>query len=528
MTSTSSDHDPRMANSATDVKDVTSSPGFRLLQRRAAGVLLHPTSLPGPGGVGDLGPWCARVLDFLGAAKASLWQVLPLGPTGFGGSPYQCTSSFAGNPLLVSVEWLAQHDLIAHDTLLRVCLPEGPSAEFAQAAHARSQALEEAFRRFDRHPLRDEFAHFAHEQAWWLDDYALYAALKDDSHGAPWFSWPEALVKREPAALDGARSRLAARVDYQRFVQYIWWRQWQDVREQARRRGILLMGDLPIFPAHDSADVWANQSIFKLSERGLPTVVAGVPPDYFSETGQLWGNPMYRWDVIEESGFDWWVKRLGYTFSLVDIVRLDHFRGFMAAWEVPAGEKTAVKGAWVPGPGRRIFAHLARALGPLPIVAEDLGVITPDVEDTRVEFGFPGMKILVFAFDSDADNPHLPHHHSKDSVVYTGTHDNDTAVGWFAAAGEGVRRYFREYLDRHDPRIPYDLVRLAYSSPANTAIVPMQDVLGLDGSARMNYPGRETGNWRWRMTGDQMDESRAVPLADLARVFGRLPREPKP
>jgi 4-alpha-glucanotransferase len=323
--------------------------------------------------------------------------------------------------------------------------------------------------------------------------------------------------------LKAAHGRLHERLRYHRFVQFIWWTQWQEIRAEARRRGILIMGDIPIFPAHDSADVWANQRIFKLDERGLPTVVAGVPPDYFSETGQLWGNPLYRWEVIEATGFDWWVKRLGHSFNLVDIVRLDHFRGFMAAWEVPAGEKTAVKGEWVPGPGRRAFEHLGRVLGPLPIVAEDLGVITPDVEAARTEFGFPGMKILVFAFDSDAANPHLPHLHGKDIVVYTGTHDNDTVVGWFTAAGEAIRRYLREYLDRSEPRIPYDLIRMAYASAANTAVVPLQDVLGLDGSARMNYPGKKGGNWRWRLMDGQLQPHHAGFLADLARVFGRLP-----
>ncbi len=512
----------RLAGGVGAVKDLPSIPGFDLLRRRCAGILLHPTSLPGPGGVGDLGPWCRRFLEFAEEARFSLWQVLPLGPTGFGGSPYQCTSSFAGNPLLVSLEWLVARGLLDDATANACRLPSGPMARFEEAFLVHERAFTEAFRAFDSRP-DPLFERFAQDHAWWLDDYALFAALKEAHGGTPWYAWPLPLVRRDPIALEEARDRLRDRIRYHAFVQFVWWTQWQEVRDDARRRGILIMGDIPIFPAHDSADVWAYQDIFKLDGNGLPTVVAGVPPDYFSETGQLWGNPTYRWDRIEETGFEWWVRRLRHTFDLVDLVRLDHFRGFMAAWEVPAGERTAVKGEWVPGPGRRLFAHLRDALGPLPIVAEDLGVITPDVEETRREFGLPGMKILVFAFDGDADNPHLPHHHTKDTVVYTGTHDNDTVVGWYAAAPEGVRRYLREYLDRAEPRIPYDLIRLAYASAANTAVVPLQDVLGLDTTARINYPGREEGNWRWRFEEGQLHPHHARFLADLARVFGRLP-----
>ncbi|MBN1426149.1 4-alpha-glucanotransferase [Candidatus Fermentibacteria bacterium] len=497
-----------------------------MLHRRSAGILMHPTSLPGPGGVGDLGPSCHQFLDFAAAAKASLWQVLPLGPTGYGGSPYQCTSSFAGNPLLISLEWLRDHGLLDRDVLQHP-LPSGAHTMLREAASLKERALQAAFDRFRAQgsagQWSEEFSRFKDEQSWWLEDYALCAALKEEHDGAPWFEWPQELRARDVDALRDAGLRRGDRIEYRRFVQFVWWLQWQEVRAEARRRGILIMGDIPIFPAHDSADVWANQAFFKLDEKGQPFMVAGVPPDYFSKTGQLWGNPVYRWDVIEDTGFDWWAKRLGYTFSLVDIIRLDHFRGFMAAWEVPAGEMTAVHGQWVPGPGRRIFEHLGRTVGTLPIVAENLGVITPDVEAARQEFAFPGMNILQFAFDSDSANPHLPHNQGKDVVTYTGTHDNDTTVGWFAAAGDGVKGYLREYLDRSEPRIPYDLIRLAYASAANTAVVPLQDVLGLDGNARMNYPGRQEGNWGWRFTADQLQDHHVRPLADLARAFGRLP-----
>jgi 4-alpha-glucanotransferase len=386
--------------------------------------------------------------------------------------------------------------------------------------------LRRAYQAFSAHASADQrtrYDEFCHSQAWWLDDYALFMALKADHGGAPWTAWRPDLAARDPMAITRAASDLAGEVDFHKYLQYQFFRQWQDLRTYANQHGILIIGDVPIFVAHDSADAWAHPDVFWLDERGRPTVVAGVPPDYFSPTGQLWGNPLYRWDVLAQNGYAWWIDRLRLVLTLVDMVRIDHFRGFEAYWEVPATETTAVHGRWVPGPGAAFFAAVEQALGKLPIIAEDLGVITPAVEELRDRFGFPGMKVLQFAFGSGPNNPYLPHNYPRACVVYTGTHDNDTTLGWFAHLSPEERADVLDYLgtDGHD--IVWDLIRLAYSSVATLAIIPLQDILGLDSSARMNVPSRASGNWAWRFTWEMVQESALQRIAHLAYIYGRSP-----
>ncbi len=493
---------------------------------RSAGILLHPTSLPGPYGIGDLGPEAYHWVDFLTDSQTSLWQVLPLGPTGYGDSPYQCFSAFAGNPYLVSPQLLVEDGLLHGNDLVN--LPPFPAerVEYGMVIPWKLQTLAQAWRRFAERgapQLREAFAAFRAEHAAWLEEYALFMALKEAHKGAPWPTWEAALRRREPAALEAARRSLGDAVERQAFYQFLFFRQWGSLRAYARQRGVRIIGDAPIFVAHDSAEVWARPDLFYLDEHGNPTVVAGVPPDYFSETGQLWGNPLYRWEAHAAEGYAWWLARLRTVLNLVDIIRLDHFRGFAGYWEIPAGETTAVNGRWAPGPGAPFFSAVQEALGGLPLIAEDLGEITPDVTALREQFGLPGMKILVFAFGDDARNPFLPHNYSPNCVVYTGTHDNDTAAGWYQRAPEKERDFARRYLARDGHDIAWDLIRAAWSSVAVFAIAPMQDLLGLDNRARMNYPSRPSGNWQWRMTADALNEGLRARLAEQNRLYGRTP-----
>lgn len=469
---------------------------------RSAGILLHPTSLPGPDGIGDLGPESRRWLDWLHQAGQHIWQVLPLGPVGAGDSPYQSFSAFAGNSLLVSLEELRDQGLIEdRDLADRPRFPD-ERVVFPEVMRWKRTVLDRAFARFTGGgfpDLRERFDAFRNTHAAWLDDYARFMALRAEAGGAAWTSWDPALRDREPAALAAADRRLAAAIDAERFQQFLFDRQFQAVHEHARTRGIRIFGDVPIFVAHDSADVWAHREWFRLAPDGTPEAVAGVPPDYFSETGQLWGNPLYRWDRMESDGFSWWIDRLRVLFSRVDMVRIDHFRGFEAFWEIPSGATTAVEGRWVQAPGARLFAAVRSALGDAAIVAEDLGVVTPEVEALRDRFALPGMKVLQFAFGGDDRNPFLPHHHPERAVVYTGTHDNDTTRGWYQhGATEGERDHLRRYLKSDGTRVARDLVEAALASRADTAIVPFQDVLELGTEGRMNVPGRADGNWTWR------------------------------
>lgn len=492
-------------------------------RERASGILCHPTSLPGPSGIGDLGQGCDLLLDFLERAGQTIWQVLPLVPTGYGDSPYQPFSVFAGNPLLIDLEQLVQWGLLAPDEARpKPPLPED-YVDYGAVIAFKDRALRTAFRAFASSPsdLGTEFEAFTREHAAWLEDYALFMALKRHYNWAPWTSWERAIARHEPEAVAVWHERLAEEVAYQRFVQFLFEKQWQRVREQAHQRGIRIMGDMPIFVGHDSADVWSNQSLFELDEDGHPIAVAGVPPDYFSPTGQLWGNPLYRWEAMRQDGYAWWIARLRRALAQTDIVRIDHFRGFAAYWRVPAGEETAICGEWVPGPGEDFFRTVREALGSLPIVAEDLGLITEDVIALRKAFQLPGMRVLQFAFDSDASNEHLPHNHSKDCLVYTGTHDNDTTMGWYQTRDPLTQHKVRLYTGSDGRDIHWHLIRLAMTSVADYAIIPLQDVLGLGSEARFNTPGRPYGNWAWRFRGEALQGALADALKDLALVSGR-------
>ncbi len=491
---------------------------------------MHPTSLPGPPSIGDFGPAAIRFLDWAASAGLSLWQILPLTPTGPGDSPYSGTSAFAGNALLISPERLFEEGWIEAEELPAVPpLPE-TRADFEAAAREKGLVLRaawEGFRERGGPSAREELSAFRDAPAHrpWLADWTLFSALKRARNERAWPAWEPALARRDAGALGAARRDLAEEIAFEEFVQFLFFRQWGSVRREAALRGIEILGDLPIYVAHDSADVWAHPELFALDRDGLPERVAGVPPDYFSETGQLWGYPVYRWDACAREGYAWWIERLRANLRLADGVRIDHFRGFAAFWEVPAGEKTAIAGRWSPGPGRALFDAATRALGPLPIVAEDLGTITEEVAVLLAELGVPGMKVLQFAFSED-DSPHLPHRHTENALVYTGTHDNDTSNGWAAGlavglGGEERDRYLAyvggEGLDPAD-----DLIRLAFESVARLAVVPMQDVFGLGSAARMNTPGLATGNWAWRASAEDFTAKRAADLRRRGALTGRL------
>lgn len=502
---------------------------------RSSGILLHPTSLPGTFGVGDLGPEAYAFADFLEAAGQSIWQMLPLGPTGYGDSPYACYSAFAGNTLLVSPEQLVKDGLLTEADLAEHAAFAAERVNFEAAHRFKDLILRRAFDSFAQaanSELGNAFAEFCNAQSSWLDDYALFRALKDAHGGVAWNEWEPELVRREAAALEVAREKLKQEIDAHKFYQFLFFRQWFALKADCNRRGILLVGDIPIFVAHDSADVWTNPDQFKLNDDGSPIVVAGVPPDYFSATGQLWGNPLYNWDQMRADGFKWWIERVRATLATFDIARIDHFRGFAACWEIPGGDTTAERGRWVEAPGRELFIAIREALGEVPIIAEDLGVITPDVESLRDGFGFPGMRILQFGFSSDTKNIDLPHNYHRNVVVYTGTHDNDTAVGWFeSVAGEGStrdaqqiereREFCLKYLATDGKEIHWDFIRAALASVANTAVVPLQDVLGLGTEARMNLPNSTEGNWSWRVRPGEFTDEIAARLKGLTELYGR-------
>ena len=490
---------------------------------RAAGVLLHPTSLPGPFGVGDFGPEAGRFLRWAEQAGQRIWQVLPLGPTGGGDSPYGTLSAFAGNPLLISPDALAEEGLLTPAAVRETDATQADS-DFTAARGRKARLLRAAWDVLPREPrLLEDFESYrlGAEQAYWLRDWALFSALREKFSGSSWVRWPEDLSRRDPTALRSAEADLADEVAFHEFVQFLFSRQWRRIRDDAAARGIAILGDVPIYVVHDSVDVWVNQHLFSLDAAGRPDRVAGVPPDYFSKTGQLWGYPLYRWDRMEETGFAWWVERLRRNRELADTLRIDHFRGFAEYWAVPAGEPTAVHGRWVPGPGRKLFDRLRTELGALDLVAEDLGTITPDVDALREELRMPGMKVLQFAFSED-DSPHLPHNHVAESVAYTGTHDNDTTRGWFAAASPEERRRLRDYLGSDAESVVWDFIRAAYGSVADRAIVPMQDLLDLPSEARMNDPAVPAGNWTWRLPAAEVPASLGERLRDLAGISGRL------
>ncbi len=487
------------------------------LSGRRAGVLLHPTSLPGPGPRGDLGHAAYRFVEFAAAAGFSVWQTLPLGPTHEDGSPYQCLSVHAGNVDMISLDWLVDRGWLKPETI---------SANGKCSLARRRTCLKRAYACYQSHAdahWREAFNTFTAQCAGWLEDYALYSALRAEQGGRAWFDWPDALRAREHGALDEAAARLAKEIDQVRFEQFVFFRQWAELRDYAHRHGLYLFGDMPIFVAHDSAEVWAHREYFDVDAHGQAATVAGVPPDYFSETGQRWGNPHYHWERMEADGFAWWVERMRTQLALFDIVRIDHFRGFEAYWSIPAEAETAVDGHWVKAPGAVLLRTLQERFERLPLVAEDLGVITAEVDALRREFGLPGMKILQFAFGSDAANPYLPHHHTSDSVVYTGTHDNDTTLGWYAGLDEAQQAHVLDYLGQPGEPMPWPLVRTALASVAGLAVLPMQDLLGLDGSHRMNRPGTTRGNWRWRFEWEQLPADLVERLRHLNTLYDRSP-----
>ena len=493
---------------------------------RASGVLLHPTSLPGPHGSGDLGRDAYNFVDWLVASGQALWQILPLAGIGPGNSPYMSNSAFAGNVLMVDLAELHQQGWLDESDLRPGPGLTADKVDFSRMVPFRMERLAKAASRFAHAATpaqRQAFGEFAQAQDAWLDDYALFMALCEAQGWRDWCEWDPALVRREHAAMATARALHAERIGFWQFCQWAFFRQWKALRTYANGRGVRIIGDTPIFIAYLSAEVWAHQGLFELDAAGRMPVVAGVPPDFFSATGQRWGNPLYRWAAHAEDGYAWWVDRIRRSFELVDIVRIDHFRGFAAHWEIPADEPTAVKGRWVTAPGEAMFSAVARALGPVPIIAEDLGIITPDVDALRKTFDFPGMRVLQFAFAGDAKDRYLPHNHEPDSVVYAGTHDNDTVAGWWANASDRERHFARGYLatDGHD--MPWTMIRACMSSVGDTAVHTMQDVLALPGDCRMNLPGQPSGWWTWRFRWAQVQPWHAERLAEFSRLYGRLP-----
>lgn len=485
----------------------------RTLDRRRAGVLLHPTSLPGGPGNGDLGPEARRFIEWLAEAGFSVWQMLPVGPTHRDGSPYQSFSVHAGNPLLISLERLREQGWLAAD------VPED-----AGGPAARERLLRSARQGFERQAdpgTRAALAAFLQDTAHWLEDYVLFQALRAEQSDRPWWQWPAPLRAREAAALDAARERLAGELAQSRFEQFLFFSQWQALRDHATHHGVKLFGDLPIFVAHDSAEVWARPDLFLLDAEGHAQFVAGVPPDYFSDDGQRWGNPLYDWERMTDEGFMWWEQRLATQLRLFDWVRIDHFRGFQACWQIPAASATARDGRWVEVPGEVLFEWLYARFESLPLIAEDLGFITPEVHTLRRRFGLPGMCILQFAFDGSSTNPYLPHNHRHNRVVYTGTHDNNTTLGWYEALPETVQQQVMDYLGQPGEAMPWPLIRAALRSVARLAIIPVQDLMGLDGAHRMNTPGTTAGNWRWRFEWSQLEAVDRERLATLVRCYGR-------
>ncbi len=492
--------------------------------KRSSGILLHPTSLPGPYGIGDLGPQAYRFVDWLSSTGCKLWQILPLGPTGYGDSPYQCFSAFAGNPYLISPDDLLAEGLVTQSDVDALKDLPASRVDFGALIPKKLDLLLKAFQHFQADPghLREAFDYFCAQNAAWLDDFSLFMALKESNGGGAWNGWDASLRARKKTALTKARKELAEDIMRHSFYQFLFFRQWEKLRAYAHEKEIQIVGDIPIFVAYDSADVWANPELFYLDKQGNPTVVAGVPPDLFSTTGQLWGNPLYNWEVHKKDGYAWWLSRVRAVLQTVDILRFDHFRGFAGYYEIPASHTTAEHGHWVPGPAKDFFRAVDKFLGDglvthgtgLPIIAEDLGVITPDVIELLNAFDLPGMKVLQFGF-TGPDNPFMPHNYVPNCVAYTGTHDNNTAMGWYATAPESEKDFARRYLgvDGHD--FAWDLIRAVWKSVAVFAVAPMQDVLGLGGEARMNFPSKLGGNWEWRMSEADFREDLAAGLRDL-------------
>lgn len=498
------------------------------MKRRGSGILIHITSLPSPFGIGDMGPGAYKVVDFLSQAEQSIWQILPLSPTDLihYNSPYHSISAFACNPWLISPELMAQEGLLERGDIEPP--PDLPAdrVDYESAVRYKEKLLVRAYDRFKRSAKTDyEYEKFLSQNSHWLDDFALFMALKANFQGRMWSEWPGELRDRQPEAIRSARKNFDEKIKMAKFLQFAFFTQWTALRQYCNERGIQIIGDIPIYVDYDSVDVWTHPELFKLDGQKKPYVGAGVPPDYFSETGQLWGNPIYKWDALRENGYDWWERRIAHNLKLFNFVRIDHFRGLVAFWEVPAGERTAINGKWVEAPAMDFFTHLTRKFSCLPIIAEDLGIITPDVREVMQHFEFPGMKLLLFAFgEGMPENPYIPHNLVKNCIAYTGTHDNNTVKGWFRneATSDDRKRLF-EYLGREAPleELHWELIRLVMMSVANAAVFPMQDVLGLDERARMNRPATQEGNWRWRLLPEQLTPELARKLAEMTKTYGR-------
>ncbi len=527
--------------------------------QRSSGILLHPSSLPSKFGIGDFGPNAYKFVDFLEKSGQHLWQILPLGPTSFGDSPYQSFSTFAGNTLFISPEVLCQKGYLEERDVELAPIFSCKKTDYGNAIPFKRGLFEKAHRRFQKKAFTADqvaFQKFCEKNSFWLEDYALFASLKDyfiaerqeagfsneffafeektakklsknlqkDYYfGAVWSTWPEELVNREYGALEKWKRKLTTAIDRYKFLQFEFFSQWEALKQYANEKNIKIIGDVPIFVAYDSADTWANPKNYYIDEKGFPTVVAGVPPDYFSETGQLWGNPLYRWEEHEKTGYKWWIDRIRCTLDMVDILRIDHFRGFESYWAVPFGDRDATKGEWRKGPAEKLFKAVEKELGNLPIIAEDLGIITDDVRELRKKLGFPGMRILHFAFNDDSKNDYLPHNYEPNTVVYTGTHDNDTTIGWYTNGTEHEKDYVRRYMNISGDDIAWDMIRLAMSSSAVFAIFPIQDMLRLDGSHRMNIPSTSNSNWQFRFELSQLNEDDANGLRYLSELFNRIP-----
>jgi 4-alpha-glucanotransferase len=491
--------------------------------QRSSGILLHPTALSGPFKIGGLGKEARLFVDFLAEAGQSVWQILPLGPTGYGQSPYNALSAFAGNPVLIDLQQLVDSGELGRSHL-ELAIKGNMASDFEQTQATKSNLLLEAGQTFFKTcegSRRHAFEIFCQEQSDWLDDFSLFMAIREKFSGQAWFEWPEELRTRQEQSLAAYRTELSQKCLIHKYQQFVFTEQWTALKRYANSKGIRIFGDIPIFVAYDSVDVWANQKLFQLDEKGRALAVAGVPPDYFSKTGQYWGNPLYRWDRLAEEGFHWWQRRFEYQLKCNDLLRVDHFRGFQACWSIPATEKTAINGHWEEVPGRELFKKIFAYSADLPIIAEDLGIITPEVEKLRDDFGLPGMKILQFAFDSGPDNPYLPENHIANSVVYTGTHDNNTTLGWWRGLSRKQKDQVREYLQIDNPKMPQELIRLAMASVAFLCIIPCQDILGLDSNSRFNTPGRATGNWEWQMEPDALTGELAKELLGLTQKYHR-------
>lgn len=499
---------------------------------RAAGILLHPTSLPGKFGIGDLGHEAYYFVDFLESAGQKLWQVFPLGPTGYGDSPYQCFSAFAGNPLLVSPEKLLEKGFLNKKELNDIPSSDPAKIDYGRVINYKKGILRKAFGNYkqNHNGIKEAFNEFCDANEEWLDDFALFMAAKDFHGGVIWSDWDKGLVHRDETAMNEWKDKLSDEIEYHKFVQFQFFDQWKELRSYANSKGIKIMGDMPIFIAYDSADLWANKNLFTVDNEGKLETVAGVPPDYFSETGQLWGNPLYRWKVMEKDDFLWWRKRFSQLFEMIDIIRIDHFRGFDAYWEIPGGAETAMNGRWVKAPGEKLFNTVKKYLGELPIIAEDLGVITKSVTELREKLNFPGMKILQFAFGKDMERKFLPHNFVQNCMVYTGSHDNDTTRAYFEKVkfeDNDILDHAQKYLNYYGDDMVGQLIRAAYASVADIVVVPMQDMLNLGGEARMNFPGTLGGNWSWRFTWQQIPQHLAQEYKELTELYERPPEPEK-